>query len=123
MAQEKPEVPEDTISVGDTQNMLADRTREILKAADLRIRELTDLTIAYTAGKMTPREASEAYYRHEDKWGEVLPGVASDIRGMSDKEIVAEMDKSFAGDMQNARRAHVGRLEKQRRPGRTDIAP
>lgn len=123
MTQEKPEMPEDSLSVKDMKNILADRTREILKAADLRIRELTDLTVAYAAGEMTPKEASEAYCRHEDKWGEILPGVVQDIRSMSDKDIVTEMNKSFAGDREKGLKPYTGRLERQRRNERTDLTP
>ena len=86
-----PEI--ETISVKDLRFALAQETRTVMRAADLRVRELADITTAYAAGELTPEQATDRWHQHQDKWGEALPGVIRAVENLSDAEIHADMQK------------------------------
>jgi hypothetical protein len=93
MANKQPDPSGDTISVEDMRGALKDEIREVMKAAELRVRALSEITTAYAAGELTPEQATDNYFRHMDKWGEAFPGVRSVI-GKSDEELLAMQEKS-----------------------------
>jgi hypothetical protein len=86
---------EETISVRDMRSALDRETREVMKAAELRIREFSRFTQAYTAEEISPADATNAYMTHMDKWGDALPGVTRSINKLSDEEITADMNKAI----------------------------
>ena len=94
MTQDKPDAPKDVISSDDMNAILRDEVQEVMKAADLRIREIAAFTTAYAAGKITPEEATDKYMEHMDKWGDALPGVIRPVRYLTDEEITADMEKA-----------------------------
>jgi hypothetical protein len=95
VTQDKNDTGEETLSVKDMRSVLKEETRAVMRAADLRIRELTQLTTAYATGELTPSEATEQYMHYMDKWGDALPGIVKNISKLTDEEIVAEMEKTF----------------------------
>lgn len=48
--------------------------RDLTRAVELRVNELTELVTAYSAGEITPKEADERYMAYHRRWGEALPG-------------------------------------------------
>jgi hypothetical protein len=114
----------ESFSVRDLNSELADEMREVMKAAQIRIRKLTDLTVAYASGEISPNEAWEAYCQHKDNWGDALPGVTRDIRNLTDEEITAEVERSFVRDMeQRALGTHTRNRTKERSDRQRDRTP
>jgi hypothetical protein len=103
-SQDGPET--DSLSVKDLQNAVREETRTVLRAADLRIRELTNLSNEYASGVLSPAEATSKYMRFLDKWGDPFPGVAKAVVNLSDEQIHAEMENNLT--------AHVARIQKTR---------
>lgn len=83
----------DTLSVSDFNVMLKHEIINAMKAADLRLREFSEFTAQYAAGKITAEEAMDKYFHYEQKWGEALPGVPR-AEGLSDAEIVAAVNEA-----------------------------
>ena len=54
---------------------LLDETRNVLKEAELRVRDATEFTTAYAMGKLSPAQAHERLRRYDARWGEALEGV------------------------------------------------
>ena len=75
MTKIKPDESSDFLSVKDMRETLEDEIHDVMKSAELRIREFSDFTAAYAAGELTPEQATDKYHRYMDKWGEALPGV------------------------------------------------
>lgn len=66
--------------------------KDVTKAFELRLRELTNLAAEYSAGNTTPKQADEMHSRYYHRWGEALPGhSASD--GVTDEQLLAAIDK------------------------------
>jgi hypothetical protein len=65
--------------------------KDVTKAVELRIRELTDLVTNYSAGEITPKEADERKDRYEHRWGEALRGCSTGPN-VTDEEILTKID-------------------------------
>ena len=85
---------QDVISPADMRTTLDKEIHDVMRAANLRIREFSKLTQAYTAGELSPAEATAAYITHMDKWGDVFPTISRATSKMSDEEIMAELDRT-----------------------------
>jgi hypothetical protein len=99
MSQKVPEIPEDYMSVKDMREMMQDEITRVMKAGQLRIEELSAITTAFAAGELTPKQATEKYFDHMDKWGDVLPEVTS-IERKTDEQIRAAVDGKFASHLE-----------------------
>lgn len=97
---------DDTLSVKELQSALSEETRSVMRAADLRIRELTNISNEYASGAMSPADATAKYMRYLDKWGDPFPGVLKAIANLSDEQIHEEMEKHLVG--------HVARVQATR---------
>jgi hypothetical protein len=95
MAQDISNSDEDTVSVKEMRSALEEETRAVMKAADLRIRELTQIVHAYASGELAPTDATGQFMKHLDKWGDPIPGVVRVIQYATDEEIMADMNKAF----------------------------
>jgi len=95
MSQDEIGSADDVISAKDMRAALDKEVRTVMKAAELRIREFTQFTQAYTAGEITPADATEKYMHHMDKWGDALPGVARAAQNLTDEEITADMERAM----------------------------
>jgi hypothetical protein len=67
--------------------------KDVTKAVELRVRELTDLVATYSAGEITPKEADERKDRYEHRWGEALRGCSTGTN-VTDEEILAKIDST-----------------------------
>jgi hypothetical protein len=73
--------------------LLLDEVSIISRAADIRIRELTDVVSDFARGKISAQEANARYIRNSRKWFDALPGVDS-VNGKTDEQIVEEMERA-----------------------------
>ena len=85
--------PEDYLSPQDIRGWAEQEIKNAQRALALRIKELTDLSSAYSSGKLTAEQADQAHSHYYHRWGEALPGAtASD--SITDEEIMAQVDKA-----------------------------
>jgi hypothetical protein len=63
------------------------------KAHELRVKELTEISRAYSSGEMTAKEADDARFRYYDRWGDALPA-ASTGPGVTDEQIIKSLDEA-----------------------------
>jgi hypothetical protein len=89
----------DDLSPQDLRRWLSEELSDLAKAFQLRAIEASALVNEYASGEISAKEAEERLERYDRRWGEALPG-ASASSGLSDKEIVAAVDKAAA--QQNA---------------------
>ena len=94
MTQSSHDPEADVISLADMRSTLDKEIHDVMRAANLRIREFSKLTQAYTAGELSPTEATAAYIAHMDKFGDVFPTISRATSKMSDEEIMAELDRT-----------------------------
>jgi len=48
--------------------------KDLTRAVELRMHELTELVTAYSAGEITAKEADDRHFAYHRRWGEALPG-------------------------------------------------
>lgn len=83
------------LSVEEMRQWLATEVRNVIKEADLRVKDATEFTTAYTLGKLTPKQAMARLSRYDGRWREPLYGVAAaDFK--TDEELVAKIDEAHA---------------------------
>jgi hypothetical protein len=63
------------------------------KAMELRVKDATDIVMAFQENRVSAKEAADHIYRHENRWGEALPGVWT-TEGKTDQQILAELDEA-----------------------------
>ena len=85
--------PEDFLSAEDIRLWVEQEIKNARRALSLRVKELSDLTTAYSKGDLTPEQADEAHSRYYHRWGEALPG-ATAHETLSDQEILAQVDQA-----------------------------
>lgn len=61
---------EDFLSPEEIHQWTEREIRNARKALELRVKELTEITTAYSAGKVTPEKADELYQRYQHRWGD-----------------------------------------------------
>jgi hypothetical protein len=91
MVENQAHDPKDIPSADTMRAVLDNEIFALSKAMDLRLRELTSMVTAYTAGELTPEQMNERYQRYTRRWDEALPGIIN-ARGMTDEEIIAGID-------------------------------
>ena len=96
MTEAPQDQPADILSVEDVKHFLDWETTAVMKAAELRLRELQGLVAAYATGEVTPSQAMERFDQYQDRWGEALPGVWQ-VRGVADETILATIDGKPGG--------------------------
>ena len=69
--------------------------RDVMKAAELRIKDATDFVTAYAVGEISAKEAAERMARYDDRWRESILGVTIE-EGMSNQEILRRRDEAAA---------------------------
>lgn len=111
MSKENIPPASDTLSVSDMKNVFEDETRDIMRAASLRIQDLAEIVHSYAGGELNPEQAMERYYRYADKWGDdILPGFTRSTQNVSDAEIKKVMNEAAERDRQ-----HVDNLARRAR--------
>ena len=86
------------------QRWLESEIGRIQKASELRIGEATKFVNEYARGEISADEAAERNFQYANRWGDVLPGIASP-HGVSDEEILRKLDEARA--VQGAVDKHV----------------
>jgi hypothetical protein len=87
----------DELTKEEMQRWLETEISLVNKAAELRLKEAAAFTEAYVKGEISPEEAGERRWQYSDRWGEALPGVI-DIKGMTDEQIIREIDETRRPD-------------------------
>jgi hypothetical protein len=98
---------------------LQDEVLTVTRAAELRLRELTEIVTAYTKGALTPEEANERYYRHSSRWRDAIHGgLVVPPGGISDEEILRSIDEhARIGDFSTRLVEERGTAGEKKRPG------
>lgn len=91
--QEDDEEPEKFLPPKDIQSWARQQIKDAAKEFELRVKEVTSLAIAYSAGEITPDQAEERYSRYYHRWGDTLCGVSVGDDWPDDK-IIAKIDAS-----------------------------
>jgi len=78
------------------------------KATKLRIAGAREIAAAFAEKRISRKEAADQIYRHENRWGEALPGVWT-TEGKTDQQILAELDETRI--RQQLRRKAAARTE------------
>jgi len=68
--------------------------KDIAKSVELRLRQVTELVSAYSAGELTQEEAIRRYDAYRFRWGDALRGATMN-EGVSDERILAQIDKGL----------------------------
>ncbi len=98
----------DTLSPKHLRHVLDEEITQVMKGAELRLRELAQISTLAAAGELTPEEATRRYERYHEKWGDALPGGIMMAQGQSDKALLAAIEGgggSHAG--REGRRRHT----------------
>jgi hypothetical protein len=82
------------------------------KAMELRVKDATGIATAFQENRLSAKEAADEIYRHENRWGEALPGVWT-TEGKTDQQILAELDE--ARIRQRRRTEHGGGIQTKTR--------
>jgi hypothetical protein len=59
----------------------------------LRVRELTEIERAYTAGEITAKEADARHGRYYERWGDALPTISVGPE-TTDEQIITSLDEA-----------------------------
>jgi hypothetical protein len=81
----------DHITVNEMLSMFNDEVTNVTKGAELRLRDFSTLLKEYVAGNISPEQATDRMVRHQEKWGDAVPGVYS-VEGKSDEELLAAVE-------------------------------
>ena len=88
---EEPKEDPDHLSVTDMQSWLRQEIMDITKASELRMKQATELVIAYAKGELTPEETSQRLFEYEQRWGAALRGATAQPH-LTDEQIVERID-------------------------------
>jgi hypothetical protein len=104
------------LTKGDVKAWLQQEIDHTRKAMELRVKGATDIATAFRENRISGKEAAEQIYRHENRWGEALPGVWT-TEGKTDQQILAELDETRIrqqGRREHAAGSHAGTRERNR---------
>ena len=109
------ESDENTLTPSDLRNWLQGEVGDVMKAAELRIQDATQLVTAYVAGELTATQASDRLVAYQTKWDEA-PLLGSGSREpLTDDEIRQRRHEELPPIV----RKIVERLEAQNKGGQT----
>lgn len=91
--QEEEEEPKEFLPPRDIQSWARQQIKDAAKEFELRVKEVTSLATAYSAGEIAPNQAEERYFRYYHRWGDALCGVSVGDDWPDDK-IIAKIDES-----------------------------
>lgn len=58
----------------------------------LRAKSATEIARAYANGELTPEQANDRMFQHEERFGEAIPGTHA-FPGTTDEQLLASIDK------------------------------
>lgn len=88
---EEPKEDPDPLSVTDMQSWLRQEIMDMTKASELRMKQATELVIAYAKGELTPEETSQRLFEYEQRWGAALRGATAGPH-LLDDDILQRID-------------------------------
>ena len=93
-----PDTGGGVLSPSDLCKWLESQSTEVLKAAELRIRDATEFVTRYATGEMTAREAMVRFNKYSLRWPDALPGVTMwpidrETLQSTDEEILRRVDE------------------------------
>jgi hypothetical protein len=71
---------------------LQQEVRDVMKGAELRIKDATDFVTAYAVGAISPEAASERKTTYECRWGDAMPRGIETKEGMANEDILRQID-------------------------------
>lgn len=81
-------------NLGELLDWHTNEVEEVMRAAQMRLRDSAKVIEDYRRGKIGFDEAAERVMAHETKWGETFPGgITGNTRGKSDEEINKAIDE------------------------------
>lgn len=85
-------------NLGELMEWHTNEVEEVLRAAQLRLRDSARIIDDYRQGKIDFSEAQERVLNHDTKWGERFPGgIDGTTRGRSDEEINSAIEAYRSG--------------------------
>lgn len=90
---EKPEDQGEFLSPKEIRQWADQEIKDVQKAAELRVREVSEIARAYSSGEITPEKADELQFKYTYRWGEALRGTNA-TEGRTDEEILAKIDST-----------------------------
>jgi hypothetical protein len=66
---------------------------DIMKAAELRVKDASELVVGYSAGEVSRQQAEALSNRYAERWGDALPGTLRP-EGKTDSEILEALDRA-----------------------------
>ncbi len=99
------------------QGWLEREITDVMKAAELRIKDATQFVNAYARGELSTDEAAHRCYEYETRWGAPLPGVMRS-RGLTDEQIMTKINEERVAegllDKHVLKRRDAGKPDKSR---------
>jgi hypothetical protein len=87
----EPNEESEHLSVADMQDWLRQEIMDATKAAELRLKQASELVIAYAKGELSPAETSERLFDYDQRWGSALRG-ATAAAHLTDEQILKRID-------------------------------
>lgn len=88
---EEPNEGQEHLSVTDVQGWLRQEIMDITKAAELRMKQASEIVLAYAKGELTPEETSQRLFEYDERGVSALRGATAQTH-LSDEEILQRMD-------------------------------
>lgn len=82
-------------TLGELLEWHTNEVEEVMRAAQLRLRDSAKVIEDHTRGNISFEEAQKRVMAHDMKWGEIFPGgIDGDTRGKSDEEINSAIEEA-----------------------------
>jgi hypothetical protein len=93
----------DLLTPAEMLDWLGDEIRTVNRATELRLREASEIAVAYAKGDITPEEANRRFSLHSNQWRDVIHGgLIIPPGGLTDEEIHRSIEESQgAGEFSN----------------------
>lgn len=95
--------PDDTFTPAEMRQWLQREVREVMKAAELRIKDATDFVTGYATGEISAKQAAERMTQYDARWGEPIWGVSVE-ENMSNAEILRLRDQAASSPQKDWRK-------------------
>jgi len=84
-----------TLTPTDLRQWLNQEVRDVMKAAELRIKDATDFVTLYATGEISPSEAMRRVEQYDNRWREPILGVTTE-ENMTNAEILKLRDNAVS---------------------------
>ncbi len=87
---------EHTYTPDDMRSWLQRETSQVLKEAELRVKDATDFVMKFTASKISEKQLSERMSQYEKRWREARLIAAMPSENLTNEQILRNLDKDLA---------------------------